>query len=97
MSEIEKERVRMAALKQAEAYQFIQFENDKWRFKGRRAGVVDAVLGMRARNESAATLASGLEIPIAAVEEAVAFVDANPATVVEHQRRLMKIANEHSR
>lgn len=36
MSEIEKERVRMAALKQAEAYQFIQFESDKWRFKGRR-------------------------------------------------------------
>lgn len=72
--------------KLAKAYQFIQFESDKWRFNGRRAGVVDAVLGMQARNESTATLASELEVPIAAVEEAVVFVEANSAAVAEHSR-----------
>jgi hypothetical protein len=45
-----------------------------------------AVLGMQARNESTATLASELEVPISAVEEAVVFVEANSAAVAEHSR-----------
>lgn len=82
---------------QAESYQFIEFDGQKWRFKGYRAGIIDAVLGLQARGESPSVLAQDLHLPLIAVEEAIQFVQSHPEAVIEHQRRMLKIANEHSR
>lgn len=97
MPEIERENRKVGTPKLPnDRYQYIEFVNEKWRFKGYRAGVIDAILGMRAREESAAMLARDLDLPVAAVEEAIQFVDSNPDAIAKHQRRMLKIANEHS-
>jgi len=81
----------------SDKYSYIEFVGSKWRFKGMRANVVDAVLGLKARGEDPIVLANDFEIPLAAVHEAIKFVESNPEVVNQHQRRMLKIANENSR
>jgi hypothetical protein len=81
----------------SEKYSYIEFDGSKWRFKGLRANVIDAVLGLKERGEAHAVMAQDLSIPLAAVVEAVQFIESNPEIVGQHQRRMLKIANENSR
>lgn len=97
MQDTEKDKP-MGALKiEPDAFRFIEFRDEKWRFKGQRANVIDAIVGMKARQESVETLARDLDVSIDAVIEAVHFVDSHPEAVADHHRRMLKFANEHSR
>lgn len=60
-----------------EKYQYIHFENNKWRFKGRRATVLDAISGMMDRKDSPDLLAKELDVPLEAVNEAIIFYQEN--------------------
>jgi len=96
MQDTEKKDEMGAPKIQAENYQFIEFDGQKWRFKGYRAGVIDAILGLKARGESPVVLAMELQLPLDAIEEAIQFVQSHPEEVIKHQLRMMKIANERS-
>jgi hypothetical protein len=82
---------------QSESYQYIELREGKWRFKGRRANIIDAVLGLSERGDTIGALAQDLSLPEAAIEEAISFLQKNPEVISEHHRRMLKIANEHSR
>lgn len=98
MTELERTGESVGAPKMpSDKYTYIEFDGSKWRFKGLRANVVDAVLGLRARGEEPSVLAQDLDLPMAAISEAVQFVESNPEAVNQHQRRMLKIANENSR
>jgi hypothetical protein len=81
----------------SDKYSYIEFDGSKWRFKGLRANVIDAVLGLKERSETQTVLAQALNLPVAAIIEAIEFVESNPEIVIQHQRRMLKIANENSR
>lgn len=96
MQDTEKKDEMGAPKIRVEYYQFIEFDGQKWRFKGYRAGVIDAILGLQARGESPSVLARELQLPLGAIEEAIQFVQSHPEAVIEHQRRMLNIANECS-
>jgi hypothetical protein len=97
MTEIESYGERLGTPKlPSDKYSYIEFDGAKWRFKGLRANIVDAVLGLKERSEDPTVMALDFDIPIAAVYEAIKFVESNPEVVSQHQRRMLKIANENS-
>lgn len=73
---------------------YIHFENEKWRFKGRRANVIDAVSGLLDRKDSPEMLASDLDIPVEAVIEAIEFYNNNPETVKSRIQKSHKYADD---
>jgi hypothetical protein len=81
----------------ADNYSYIEFDGSKWRFKGMRANIFDAILGLKERKEAPSVLAQNFNLPLAAVNEAIEFVETHPEAVTQHQLRMLKIANENSR
>lgn len=73
---------------------YVEFRKDKWRFIGRRANIVDAILGQQARGDSFTQLAQMLDLPVAAIEEASKFLEKNPQIIKEHEQRMLRLAKQ---
>lgn len=74
---------------------YIHFENNKWRFKGRRANVIDAIAGLKDRKDSPELMAKELDVPVDAIKEAILFYDKNPDIVKERIKSSHKFADKH--